>query len=653
MEDIETEIEALRGSSRLRRIGAFLKDAGKIRDMKQRLDEVLNLFKVSAGSSFKVHTGADSRTCLQLKAAINTEIGVAELLNTVNEKLVDKRMLVCSVALDATHVLSVTRTGEHIINKIEETQVQVEREGERTRNELGQKAVLSNLPYADGAGWRKEKGCIEGTREAFLNEIFDRMTTKDDGPIRIYCLENLAGIGKTAIAHSFAKRCYDKGILGSSFFFDRENRERSRLLFVTIARDLAARDDRIHAHISAAIEREPGLASRGLSSHQFTKLILEPCQRYHPKSVTIIVIDALDESFNEDVGQAEALFQILHDEVPKLPPCIRIFVTSRDTRYLRPLKQVPHFHSLYLDIRGESNLNDIKTYAHHALGRIASVNGYDSDWPGQELTEELMKKAEGLFVWITTVTSSLSTISYPGKKLQALLSVTKEAQSGLRAEEKMDALYSTVLGTCDWTDEDFVDGYRSFVGSLLASKVPLSASAIQSLLQLTNPDFRINEIASRVSSLLSGWPEKGVAIQILHQSLRDFVTERAQLRPEWQRFSINEREHSSRLAPCCLLMLVKNLRPDIPCAGFIGGRKGVPAMREDAVSEELWYACRFGMDHVVDVDAPDAKIAELLREFLSTKVVLWMEVVASKGCFLSLTGVRKWIKVGRTNVMSE
>ena len=82
-----------------------MKDAGKIKDMKKKLDEVLNLFKVSAGSSFKVHTGADSRTCLQLKAAINAEIGVAELLNTVNEKLVDKRMLVCIVVLDATHVL--------------------------------------------------------------------------------------------------------------------------------------------------------------------------------------------------------------------------------------------------------------------------------------------------------------------------------------------------------------------------------------------------------------------------------------------------------------------------------------------------------------------------------------------------------------------
>ena len=44
------------------------------------------------------------------------------------------------------------------------------------------KVPISNLPYADGAGWRKEKGRIERTREAFLEDVFDRMTAEDDGP---------------------------------------------------------------------------------------------------------------------------------------------------------------------------------------------------------------------------------------------------------------------------------------------------------------------------------------------------------------------------------------------------------------------------------------------------------------------------------------
>ena len=46
--------------------------------------------------------------------------------------------------------------------------------------------------------------------------------------------------------------------------------------------------------------------------------------------------------------------------------------------------------------------------------------------------------------------------------------------------------------------------------------------------------------------------------------------------------------------------------------------------------QELLYACRFGMDHVTDVDTPNDKLTELIREFLSTKLVLWVEVVALK-----------------------
>ena len=105
------------------------------------------------------------------------------------------------------------------------------------------------------------------------------------------------------------------------------------------------------------------------------------------------------------------------------------------------------------------------------------------------------------------------------------------------------------------------------------------------------------------------------------------------------------------MAICCLSVLVRDLHPDIPCAGFIDGEEGVPRMGDKDVSEVLWYSCRFGMSHIVDVATPDDKLAQLLREFLSTKLVLWMEVVSSKGTFISLKEVRKWVQVGTSKVM--
>ena len=64
------------------------------------------------------------------------------------------------------------------------------------------------------------RGCIEGRGK--LNYVFNRMTGREDGLIRTYGLENVAGAGKTAITHSLSRRCYDEGILSSPSSFDRE-----------------------------------------------------------------------------------------------------------------------------------------------------------------------------------------------------------------------------------------------------------------------------------------------------------------------------------------------------------------------------------------------------------------------------------------------
>ena len=68
------------------------------------------------------------------------------------------------------------------------------------------------------AGIRRR--CIEGRGK--LNYVFNRMTGCEDGLIRTYGLENVAGAGKTAITHSLSRRCYDEGILSSPSSFDRE-----------------------------------------------------------------------------------------------------------------------------------------------------------------------------------------------------------------------------------------------------------------------------------------------------------------------------------------------------------------------------------------------------------------------------------------------
>ena len=53
---------------------------------------------------------------------------------------------------------------------------------------------------------------------------------------QIYCLDGLAGIGKSAVARTVAQETYNRGLLGASFFFSRseDNRKSAKLFFATI-----------------------------------------------------------------------------------------------------------------------------------------------------------------------------------------------------------------------------------------------------------------------------------------------------------------------------------------------------------------------------------------------------------------------------------
>ncbi|KDQ16941.1 hypothetical protein BOTBODRAFT_106240, partial [Botryobasidium botryosum FD-172 SS1] len=157
-------------------------------------------------------------------------------------------------------------------------------------------AILDKLPYAAGASWCPESGCLLDTRKALIEEIMDWIRgASASGGAEILCLTGVAGSGKTAIAHTVARRCHEEGILASSFFFNREFEERNRpdKLLSTMARDLARYPD-ICNHLSAVLEADQSLAIASLS-RQFTPLVVEPCRRHAFDKPTAFVLDALDE----------------------------------------------------------------------------------------------------------------------------------------------------------------------------------------------------------------------------------------------------------------------------------------------------------------------------------------------------------------------
>lgn len=507
------------------------------------------------------------------------------------------------------------------------------------------KIDLATLPYAEGASWNPKLVCIDNTRTQILEDITSwAQALNSTKTAEIMWLTAVAGAGKSAIAHTVAKYCHQQGLLASSFFFDREisGRNGPQKLFSTIVRDLTGLNVDLAERIGLAIERDQSIATAS-PSRQFQELILDHSRWYPTHRPVVIVIDALDEGYDTD------LLQILRDEVSKLPPSFRVLITSRaEKAIVLYLSQQPHILSRSIDLHAKTNLDDIGVYVRYKLRKVAKEHeGLSKDWPGATLADEFTRRAEGLFIWVSTVCDYLCHTVDPTRQLNSI--VSNRSPTNLTADAKMDKLYLTILSKCNWEDEDFVRGYRLLMGAIMAAKTPLSVNALQSL-HRASLDLPVSSVLRSLNSLLPGLtdPLKSQPVRVLHLSFRDFVTARAQFSSGCLQFYLSEREHSHRLALLCLSVLNQDLNSDTPGTGYLTGsgpEHGVPEIVPGLISEELWYACRFWVAHVIDIESPEKELVDALRDFLSTQVMLWVELTTSKGRFQKLIEIRSWLQV--------
>src|SRR5438105_691049 len=104
--------------------------------------------------------------------------------------------------------------------------------------------ILNGLAYANGAGYNTTKQCLDGTRVETLTEIEEWVHSTDPNVQRVFWINGAAGTGKSAIAHTIARRFLENNELGSCLSFDRTYlaERRHEKVFSTFARDLASLD---------------------------------------------------------------------------------------------------------------------------------------------------------------------------------------------------------------------------------------------------------------------------------------------------------------------------------------------------------------------------------------------------------------------------
>jgi len=102
-------------------------------------------------------------------------------------------------------------------------------------------AKIREIPYGTGSRFMPEKGCLPGTRTAFLDFIVNWVNSPDSE--RSLVLFGQAGTGKSSIAHEIARRFAEMHRLTSSFIFLRKEQSKHLAyhLFTTLARNLSDR----------------------------------------------------------------------------------------------------------------------------------------------------------------------------------------------------------------------------------------------------------------------------------------------------------------------------------------------------------------------------------------------------------------------------
>ena len=354
----------------------------------------------------------------------------------------------------------------------------------------------------------------------------------------------------------------------------------------------------------------------------------------------MVVIDALDECDNKD-GVCQIL-DVLLSHATQLP--VKFFVTSRpEPRILDKMEHGPERSTpvgLYLhDIERSLVSADIRTYLKDRLTGFSNDN-----------LEILVQRSGVLFIYAATVALYIGggTLARRTARLKLVLagSITPMQNN----EDKMNDLYDSILRAAfdDGDLGDFEkDEMRRVLHTVLCAQEPLAEGVIASLLGLNRDS--VKAALEPLLSVLHLSKRTGV-VTTLHKSFPDYMFNKARSR----RFHCEAREHHRLLAKQCFYLVGTHRLPFNICnleSSYVFDKDVLKLDQrvETAISATTFYACRFWGPHLVNTGpSPDLVIA--LHDFLSVRLLLWMEIMNLKQCMSAGVGVlhdiQTWLQVG-------
>jgi hypothetical protein len=456
----------------------------------------------------------------------------------------------------------------------------------------------------------------------------------------IYWLNGVAGTGKTTIARSVAHGASEKKQLGASFFFSRSAADRRHIAAVipTIVYQIAISNPSLRGLICDAIESDPDVRDKALSV-QSKVLLSETLKGYSSASpmTMLIVLDALDECDKDNGREGGDLIPILLRCTSLLSFRVKIFITSRpelpiQNMFSQPSIRGPTFKLvLHSDIETHIVQADIRHYLQHHFHELSVARLHGIIFPSEETLEELVSKADTLFIYAATI---LRYISDEDEDPVMQLKHIMENKSDERPYQYklLDDLYLQILLKASETSGNSIKhtfSLRQVLSVIVLAQDPLLPSSVAVLANIE--EVRVATILKRLSSLLIF--NVAAPVRLFHPSFPDFITDSGRCLNG--NFLVVPHEGHSQLAVRCLELMVASLKEDIcDIKDPTLLNSEVPQLAERvsrSISPELRYACMFWHIHIrLAVDESPA-LFEALSEFCKNSVLYWLET-------LSLTG---------------
>ncbi|KAJ7848541.1 hypothetical protein B0H13DRAFT_2285274 [Mycena leptocephala] len=289
--------------------------------------------------------------------------------------------------------------------------------------------------------------CHPDTRTELLTKLYHWVT--DPSITRsIHWLHGPAGAGKSAVMQTLCEQLQDTGQICGSFFFKRGDQMRgnAKVLFATLAYQLAIRQHELKAMVSLNVEMDPSVLGRGMDV-QLCTLIVEPCKWLQNNSPPVLLIDGLDECEGHHIQRE--IIHLIQSTMNGRFRGLRILVASRTEAHIKETFEEECFREVTDFTNIQQSLEDIRTYLHNEFLRIHckhyTMKNIPTPWPTPQILEMLVGRSSGYFIYASTVIKFVDDeYSRPSKQLDSVVQnvVPHDSESPFAT---LDQLYMQIL----------------------------------------------------------------------------------------------------------------------------------------------------------------------------------------------------------------